>query len=112
MIKRALIRFIKFIKVTEDGCWLWQGHDSGTQRGGGYGRFSFLGKTVAAHIWFWEYINGPREPDMHLDHLCEHRSCVNPDHIEQVTPSVNQQRKWDRIKANYAAGTYSSIFKD
>lgn len=30
---------------------------------------------------------------MHVDHLCRVRSCVNPDHLEVVTPSENLRRR-------------------
>jgi hypothetical protein len=32
---------------------------------------------------------GPIQPGLHLDHLCRVRLCVNPAHLEPVTPQVN-----------------------
>ena len=31
-------------------------------------------------------------PDMPLDHLCRHRHCVRPEHLEPVTSKVNTRR--------------------
>ncbi len=58
-----------------------------------------------AHRVAWERVNGPVPPGLELDHLCHtddlhcsggptcmHRRCVNPDHLEPVTKSVNQRR--------------------
>lgn len=35
---------------------------------------------------------------MELDHLCRYQRCVNPAHLEPVTPSVNMQRMHDAKK--------------
>lgn len=38
----------------------------------------------------------PVPPGMEVDHLCESRSCVNPDHLEAVTRRENELRKYRR----------------
>lgn len=35
---------------------------------------------------------GPIPQGLHLDHLCRNTRCVNPDHLEPVTPKVNNSR--------------------
>jgi len=70
------------------GCWLWM---AGEARGG-YAKFKADGKTVVAHKWYWETRNGPVPGGLELDHLCRVRCCVNPIHLEAVTPLVNFQR--------------------
>jgi hypothetical protein len=40
----------------------------------------------------WEQVNGPIPEGLQLDHLCSVPSCVNPDHLEPVTPAENARR--------------------
>ncbi len=68
-------------------CWYWRGSLSA-----GYGRFSLGDRLEGAHrvaYWLWR---GAIAPGMQIDHLCFHRSCVNPSHLEMVTPSENVRR--------------------
>lgn len=77
----------------ETGCWLWQGPTSGDGRGGGYGRMSLDGQTVAVHIvsytHFYGYVPGKKQ----VDHKCRNRLCCNPLHLELVTHLQNQKRR-------------------
>jgi len=77
-------------------CHLWKGPTSGTGRGGGYGRMSLDGQTVAVHIvvatHYYGYIPGKRQ----VDHLCNQRRCVNPAHLEIVSHLTNQKRRSNR----------------
>lgn len=78
------------------GCWEWTGSTSGTGRGGGYGRMSLDGQTVAVHLvmftHFFGYIPGKKQ----VDHLCNNRLCCNPMHLELVTHKENQRRRDQR----------------
>jgi hypothetical protein len=40
----------------------------------------------------YEYANGPIPEGLQIDHLCRVKCCINPDHLEAVTPSVNVLR--------------------
>lgn len=74
--------------VAETGCWEWQRAKDPS----GYGRMRSDGSTRLAHRVFYERANGPIPEGLPLDHLCRNPSCVNPDHLEPVTPAVNIQR--------------------
>lgn len=81
-------------------CHLWTGGDSGTGRGGGYGRMSLDGQTVAVHLvaytHYYGYIPGKKQ----VDHQCNVRLCCNPAHLQLVTHLKNQ-----RLRAKRAANT-------
>lgn len=58
----------------------------------GYGRFACNGDMVLAHRWSYEYIIGKIPDGLHTDHLCRNHCCVNPMHLEPVTPKENLYR--------------------
>lgn len=71
-----------------DTCWLWTGY---TDKG--YGRLSIQDRPgLHAHRVMYQELVGPIPEGMHLDHLCRVRNCVNPDHLEPVTPLENVRR--------------------
>jgi HNH endonuclease len=76
------------------GCWIWTGPVSTT----GYGivqigsRIDKTRQKLYAHRLFYEAFKGPIEQKLQIDHLCKRRLCVNPDHLEAVTPSTNIRR--------------------
>lgn len=74
-------------------CRLWDGPTSGEGRGGGYGRMSLDGQTVAVHIVSFVNENGYVPGKKQLDHLCRRRLCWNDKHLEMVTHKRNQKRR-------------------
>lgn len=92
-------RFWKYTQKGDD-CWEWVGAKTNT----GYGVLNVGGRTVCAHRFAYEHYREPIPAGMHADHLCFNRACVNPSHIQVVTPSVNAQRRSGVSRGNKASG--------
>lgn len=83
-------RFEKnYIPEPNSGCWIWLGNLSGSK---GYGYIFVDGKSMRAHRFSYELINGPIPDGLVIDHLCKMPWCVNPEHLEAVTQKENMRR--------------------
>lgn len=78
----------KCIPEPNSGCWLWF---AGTIKDG-YGSFKRGFGSILAHRIAYEALVGEIDAGMEIDHLCRQRCCVNPSHLEQVTPRENKRR--------------------
>jgi hypothetical protein len=58
----------------------------------GYGSIYWDGKRHPAHRFIYERLVEPVPRHLDMDHLCRVRECVNPAHLEPVTPGVNMLR--------------------
>ena len=73
------------------GCWHWSGvYDKRPSKG--YGYIKTLGKQRLAHRVAYELFRGPIPDGLQLDHLCQEKGCVNPDHLEILTNRENSLR--------------------
>lgn len=99
--------------ANEQSCWYWQ---SKLCKKGGYPRLNVYvpaladKRTVQAHVAL--YVCMETQPKsmndfylaylelttsgLELDHRCRERACINPDHLDLTTASVNCKRKRDR----------------
>lgn len=86
------------------GCWVWQGADSGSGRGGGYGRVKWQGVTQAVHKVVWHIAGGrpPRKGEQ-LDHECRVRRCCNPAHLRPMFQPRNMKLAHARRRADFTA---------
>ena len=79
-------------------CWIWTGEINRN----GYGRMRLDGQRYMTHIFSYKAHGKPfkigRKHKYVIDHLCENRACCNPDHLQQVTETVNLNRRYNRRK--------------
>lgn len=76
-------------KVYQRGdCWEWRG----CRLPSGYGNVHVNGTTQLAHRMAYEIAKGKILPGYQIDHLCRHRWCVRPSHLEAVLPKENTRR--------------------
>jgi len=77
----------------DEGCWTWIGHRDRD----GYGILSLRTsrterRYIRAHRLAYELYVGPLKPGLVIDHLCRNTSCVNPQHLDQVSIAQNVLR--------------------
>lgn len=86
-------------------CWPWLG----AKNPSGHGRFWLdpVRRNTPAHRFMYEHARKRTIPEgLHLDHLCENPSCVNPWHLEPVTLWENLRRSANSPAVINAAKTH------
>src|SRR3990167_1812336 len=78
----------KVNKNGPNGCWVWTAYKNRA----GYGEFGYRKRKVKAHRFIYEFLLGPIPKSLQLDHLCRNRACINPTHLEVVSPRINLLR--------------------
>jgi hypothetical protein len=88
MNPQELQRFLCHVSMNDQGCWVWEGCTDDR----GYGQFKWRGKKQWAHRLAYATFNGPIVACTEIHHAlwCLNPSCVNPDHLIQVTPGENR----------------------
>ena len=82
-------------------CWIWQGA-VGTS---GYGQITgYVGDTkknlIVHRAFYKETIDSGLPSDLVLDHICENKLCVNPEHLEPVSQRTNILRGTSPVAVN------------
>jgi hypothetical protein len=88
---RLAVSFHSKIQFDGSGCWLW----TAGLNAAGYATFNTarrFGLSSLGHRSLYACWVGPVADELYLDHLCRTPRCVNPDHLEPVTPRENVVR--------------------
>lgn len=72
----------------ETQCWIWQ-HPLVPDTG--YGQIWEDNQAEQAHHTYYKKRYGRLPEGVHLHHLCERRSCVNPDHLQPLSPQKHRR---------------------
>lgn len=69
--------------ISNNGCWEWKGQIHKCTK---YGRFRANWVNWLAHRFSYFLYNGYIPEGLTIHHICHNKKCVNPEHLEAVTP--------------------------
>ena len=95
MVRRHWGYWRKILVGRMEDCWKWKG----SHFANGYARYGRNQEVL--HKRIFECIYGPVPEGSELHHLCRHKWCVNPQHLEVVT--VLQHRGYHKDEIPMAA---------
>jgi len=102
--RKLLTRLFSKIQIStthfykDDPCWEW----TASINNKGYGIIQFFGaRRCASRVMYQLFVEIITPTTLECDHLCKHTQCVNPAHLEAVTPRENKIRSdsWSGINA-------------
>lgn len=88
MSRDRVVRVLSRVVLESNGCWTF----TGALDRQGYGKVSDGVLTSQVHRIVFQHFNGTIVAGLELDHLCRHRACCNPAHLEAVTHRENVLR--------------------
>lgn len=68
--------------VWKNGCWIWKR----AKQSKGYGSVGYQGVIWLAHRLAYTLLVGPIPEGRSLRHTCANPRCINPEHMEPITP--------------------------
>lgn len=91
--------FWNTVEFPPSGCWIWTGstgfHPNYRNHVYGHVKVPIPGtdrrRSTSAHRYVWEAMYGPVPKGVDVDHICEVKLCVNPDHLQLLS-------HWDNCK--------------
>jgi len=83
--------------ITEVGCWLWL-QSLGSH---GYGNAYWGGQATVAHRLSYSAFVGPIPAGLLVQHSCDNRWCVSPDHLALGTDATNATDKTQKGRAAF-----------
>jgi hypothetical protein len=89
--------FDRVERIPESGCWIWMGYIAKN----GYGQIGIGYKLDLTHRVSYVLHKGEIPKGLVIDHLCDVRCCINPDHLEAVTNGENISRTYKRGKKTH-----------
>lgn len=95
---RQIVNFLQKLNFEGTGCITWKG----SLNLYGYGQVAIDEKNWKAHRFSYELFKGKIKEGLMLDHICRNRTCVNPEHLRQVTNKQNVLENSEAVTAKNA----------